>query len=198
MLEMPIRTGRRIQDAVRQVREGISRHTNERQQVNSLHRQRMTCSDGLRGFSNTQDWMNGMSMSPSGRFRIPEQAKAKRKVFSREGISWGAAWALLAAVIAICLIILTVDFAGMGMNSRNIGRLNKKIEDMDRRNAAMRQEIEVNAGDVSVCTEAVKLNMISGYGAQTVVLTVPQGYNVNAAAGDVRGAAEWTTGDANP
>ena len=33
MLEMPIRTGRRMQDTVRQIRENYSRRTNERQQV---------------------------------------------------------------------------------------------------------------------------------------------------------------------
>ena len=65
MLEMPIRTGRRMQDAARQIRENYSRRTNERQQVNSLHRQRMTCSDSMRSFTNTQDWMNGMSIIAS-------------------------------------------------------------------------------------------------------------------------------------
>jgi len=68
MLEMPIRTGRRMQDAARQIREKYSRRTNERQQVNSLHRQRMTCSDSMRSFTNTQDWMNGMSISPAAGF----------------------------------------------------------------------------------------------------------------------------------
>ena len=53
MLEMPIRTGRRMQDAARRMQENYTQRTNERQQVNSLHRQRMTCSDSLR-FTNTQ------------------------------------------------------------------------------------------------------------------------------------------------
>ena len=83
MLEMPIRTGRRLQDAARQLREGVARRTNERQQVNSLHRQRMTCSDSLQPFSRTQDWTSGMTISPSGRFRVVEEAQPKRRAFSR-------------------------------------------------------------------------------------------------------------------
>ena len=99
MLEMPIRTGRRMQDAARQIRENYSRRTNERQQVNSLHRQRMTCSDSMRSFTNTQDWMNGMSISPSGRFQVVEEIRPKQKTFSREGIRWNVAWIILFVVV---------------------------------------------------------------------------------------------------
>ena len=65
MLEMSIRTGRRVQDAVRRLQDKFDRDADERQQVNSLHRQRMSCSDSLRSFTNTQDWTLGMGMSPS-------------------------------------------------------------------------------------------------------------------------------------
>ena len=195
MLEMPIRTGRRLQDAARQLREGVARRTNERQQVNSLHRQRMTCSDSLQPFSRTQDWTSGMTISPSGRFRVVEEAQPKRKAFSREGIRWDAAWIILVAVIFLCAAVLLADVAGMGLGSRSIGRLDSKIADMTQRNAALKQELELSAGDVSVCTEAVKLNLISGYGARTIVLTAPiQAEAVTAELGNA--SMGWMTGSA--
>ena len=174
MLDMPVRTGRRLQDAARRLQEEAARRTGERQQVNSLHRQRMTCSDSLQSFANTQDWTNGMGISPSGRFRVVEEAKPKQKIFSKDGIRWDAAWICLAAVVVLCAATLLADVAGMGLGSRSIGRLNSKITDMTRRNNELKQELELSAGDVSVCTEAVKLNLISGYGAQTIILTAPQ------------------------
>jgi len=194
MLGMPIRTSRRMQDAARQIREGIARHTRERQQVNSLHRQRMTCSDSMRSFTNTQDWMNGMSMSPSGRFRVVEEAQPKRKLFSRDGIRWDAAWIILAVTAVLCAAILLADVAGMGIGTRTIGRLDSKIADLTRRNDLMKQELELSAADISVCTEAVKLNLISAYGAQTITLTAPAELSAGAVTAEVRGGnTGWTT-----
>ena len=90
MFEMPIRAGRRLQDAARELREGAARRTAERQQVNSLHRQRMTCADSLQSFTNTQDWTGGMGISPSGRFRVVEEPKPRQRFFSRNGIRRGS------------------------------------------------------------------------------------------------------------
>ena len=195
MLDMPIRAGRKLQDAAAQLREGIARHTNERQQVNSLHRQRMTCSSSLQAFTNTQDWTGGMGLSPSGRFRVVEEAKPKQKLFSREGMRWDAAWVAIAAVAVLCVFILIADLAGMGIGTRSISRLESKIEDMGRRNDELKQQLAISAGDVSVCTEAVKLNLISGYGAQTIRLTVPYEMSSGAITAEVRGAVTvgWTT-----
>ncbi len=193
MLEMPIRAGKRLQDAALLLRESLDRHTSERQQVNSLHRQRMTCSGSLQ-FTNTQDWTGGMTMSPSGRFRVIEEAKPKQKAFSREGIRWDAAWAVIAAVIVLCVAILLTDTAGMGISKRSISRLDAKIADQGRRNDLLKQELDISAGDVSVCTEAVKLNLISGYGARTVQLTVPNEISSGAVTADIRGAVTgWMT-----
>lgn len=193
MLEMPIRAGKRLQDAALLLRESLDRHTSERQQVNSLHRQRMTCSGSLQ-FTNTQDWTGGMAMSPSGRFRVIEEAKPKQKAFSREGIRWDAAWTVIAAVIVLCVVILLTDTAGMGISTRSISRLDAKIADQGRRNDLLKQELDISAGDVSVCTEAVKLNLISGYGARTVQLTVPNEISSGAVTADIRGAVTgWMT-----
>ena len=193
MLDMPIRAGRRLQDAALNLREGLARHTSERQQVNSLHRQRMTCSGSLQ-FTNTQDWTGGMEMSPSGRFRVIEEAKPKQRFLSRDGIRWDVAWIAIAAVIILCIAVLLADLAGMGISSRAISRLDAKIADQGRRNDGLKQELTVSSGDVSVCTEAVKLNLISGYGAATVMLTVPSEFSAGAVTADFRGAATgWMT-----
>ncbi|MBR0266503.1 MAG: hypothetical protein IJQ71_03600 [Clostridia bacterium] len=194
MLEMPIRTGRRVQDATRQIRETIARRTGERQQVNSLHRQRMTCSDSMRTFTNTQDWTNGMGISPSGRFQVIEEARPKRKAISRDGIRWDVAWIIVAAIVLLCGAILVADLAGISISSRTIGRLDSKIADMTKRNDLLKQELELSASDVSVCTEAVKLNLISGYGAQTITLTAPQEISSGAITAELRsGSTGWTT-----
>jgi hypothetical protein len=194
MLEMPIRTGRRVQDATRQIRETIARRTGERQQVNSLHRQRMTCSDSMRTFTNTQDWTNGMGISPSGRFQVIEEARPKRKAVSRDGIRWDVAWIIVAAIVLLCGAILVADLAGISISSRTIGRLDSKIADMTKRNDLLKQELELSASDVSVCTEAVKLNLISGYGAQTITLTAPQEISSGAITAELRsGSTGWTT-----
>lgn len=193
MLDMPIRAGRRLQDAAVNLREGLARHTSERQQVNSLHRQRMTCSGSLQ-FTNTQDWTGGMEMSPSGRFRVIEEAKPKQRFLSRDGIRWDVAWIAIAAVIILCIAVLLADLAGMGISSRAISRLDAKIADQGSRNDGLKQELTVSSGDVSVCTEAVKLNLISGYGAATVMLTVPSEFSAGAVTADFRGAATgWMT-----
>jgi cell division protein FtsL len=195
MLDMPIRAGRKLQDAAANLREGFSRRADERQQVNSLHRQRMTCSDSMRSFTNTQDWMNGMSISPSGRFQVVEEIRPKQKTFSREGIRWNVAWIILFVVAFLCAAVLTADVAGMGLGSRSIGRLNSKIADLTRRNNELKQEVELNSADVSVCTEAVKLNLISGSGAQTILLTAPQ--ENGAVTAELHSASMgWITGNA--
>ena len=74
MLDMPIRAGKRIQDVQINIREKMARRTGERQQTASLHRQRMSCSDSVKSFTNTQDWTGGMGISPSGRFQVIEEA----------------------------------------------------------------------------------------------------------------------------
>jgi len=196
MLDMPIRSKGKIRGAARQVREGISRRTGERQQVSSLHRQRMTCSGSVQPFANTQDWTGSMAMSPSGQFRVIE-AKTRQKIFTRDGIRWDAAWVILAVVIVICLAVLLTEAASMGIRSRTISRLESKIEDMDRRNAELRQELAYSDGDVSVCTEAVKLNLISGNGVQTISLTVPQNMSTGAVTAEVYSASSgWMSGSA--
>ena len=187
MLDMPIRAGKRIQDVQINIREKMARRTGERQQTASLHRQRMSCSDSVK-------WTGGMGISPSGRFQVIEEATRKPRLVSGEGIRWDAAWIAIGLAIAICVVVLLADVAGMGLGSRSISKLESKIEDMNSRNETLRQELALSSGDVSVCTEAVKLNLISGYGATTITLTAPSELSAGAVTMDVRGAANgWTS-----
>ena len=58
----------------------------------------------------------------------------------------------------------------------------------------MKQELELSAADISVCTEAVKLNLISAYGAQTITLTAPPELSTGAVTAEVRGGnTGWMT-----
>ena len=172
MLDMPIRAGRKLQDAAANLREGFSRRADERQQVNSLHRQRMTCSDSLR-FTNTQDWTEGMEMSPSGRFRVVENSRERNPVVTRDSIRWDAAVAVIIILTVLVFGTILADVAGIGISSKNITRLNSKIENISQKNDALRTQLMTSSGDVSVCTEAVKLNLIASGGATTISLTAP-------------------------
>ena len=191
-MELTARARRRAQDVVIGLRERVSGADDLRQQQANMRRQRMTCSESLRAFSQTQDWTGGMSMSPSGRFQVIEEARPKQKIFSREGIRIDMVRILLIAVFVIGAAILLFDLAAIGNTSRAAGRLERKIEAITAQNEAIRQELAQQAEDISVCTDAVRLNLVSGYGVQNIQLTIPQhsaaqgtpGGRISASAGD--------------
>ena len=59
----------------------------------------------------------------------------------------------------------------------------------------LKQELSISAGDATVCTEAVKLNLISAYGATPITLTAPQEWSSGAVSAEVQSAsAGWMTG----
>ncbi len=178
MMEMPIRAGRRMQDAAINWREKIAGIDEARQQHANIHRQRMTCADSVRTFQQAQDWTGGMSVSPSGRFRVIEEKRPKQKIISAEGIRWDAAWIAIIAIAVLCAAILLADLAGIGSTSKSLTKLESKINAITERNDQMKSELEIKAGDVSVCTEAVKLNLISSRGVQTIQLTAPTEANL--------------------
>ena len=186
MMEMPIRTGRRFQDAAIRVREGITERKDLRQQQNSLHRQRMTCASSLRNVSQTQDWTDGMNISPSGRFQIVEQAKPHTRIISREGIRWDVAWIVLAAVTVLCIATLLADLAGIGIGSRSISRLQARIEDYTRKNDVLKAEWTASTGDTKIVTRAVDYHLIAGSAAPTIRLTLPEELSTNAITAETR------------
>ncbi|MCR5297281.1 MAG: hypothetical protein K6E17_07705 [Clostridiales bacterium] len=178
MMEMPIRIKRRLQDAAINWRERMDGVDDERQQHANIHRQRMTCSESFRGFQQSQDWVEGVAVSPSGRFRVIEEKKPKQKIISAQGIRWDAGWIAVIVIAVICAAILLADVAGIGTTSRNLTKLDSKITAITERNEQLKSELNIQDADISVCTEAVKLNLISSRAVQTIILTAPTEANL--------------------
>jgi len=185
MLEMPIRAGRRLQDAVNRVQDALDRKTEPRQQQADLRRARMSCSESLRSFPQTQDWTESMGVSPSGRFRVVEQPRSRETVFSREGIRWDVACAILIVLGVLLAVILLADLAGIGTSIRIIGKLNDKIAAVEARNEQITGLLDASSEDISVLTEAVKYNLVSAGGVRTIRLTAPRNANLTLSAAPV-------------
>ena len=171
MTEMTARVRNRLQDGVINWQERRVQQESFRQQQADIHRSRMTWSASLPSYSQTQDWTGGMTAS--GRVPVIEEAKPRKRVVSADGIRWDAAMAALILIGVLLTAFLLADLAGIGTGSRNIGKLNTSIRDLEAKNERIQAEIEMNTGSASVCTEAVKLNLISSSGAQTIRLTAP-------------------------
>ena len=171
MTEMTARVRNRLQDSVINWQERRFQKEDFRQQQADIHRSRMTCSGSLPSFHQTQDWTGGMTAS--NRIPVIEEAKPKPRLISSEGIRWNAAVAVLVAAAILFMILLAADFICIGAGGRTITKLNASIRDLEARNERLQAQIDLEAGDTSVCTEAVKLNLISSNGARTIRLTAP-------------------------
>ena len=134
----------------------------------------MTCADTVRFDTQSQDWISGMGISPSGRFQVIESAKQKKSIISSEGIRWDIAWITIIAVAVLCAALLLGNLAGIGMGDRALSKLDKKIADMANKNEKLQTEIALRNDDASVYTEAVKMNLISSNGIQTIRLIAPE------------------------
>ena len=156
--------------------ENRRRKSDLRVQDVDIYRQRMRCSDSVRFDTNAQDWTKGMQMSPSGRFQVIEEAKPKKRIVSAEGVRWDAA--VIVALVVICTGILLADLAHMGTGTRTISRLETQVAGITEDNAEILREMQMSASDPKVCTEAVKLNLISSNAVQTIRLTVPADTNL--------------------
>ena len=55
-----------------------------------------------------------------------------------------------------------------------ITKLNSKIHTVESRNEDLKLELEMSTDSATVCTEAVRMDLISSNGAQTIRLTAPQ------------------------
>ena len=173
MTQVTARAGRRFQDAAVAWNENRDRRTGMRQQHADIRRERMSCSSSVRTFTQTQDWTRNMEMSPSGRFRVVENSRERNPVVTRDTIRWDAAVAVIILLTVLVFGTILADVAGIGISSKNITRLNSKIENISQKNDALRTQLMTSSGDVSVCTEAVKLNLIASGGATTISLTAP-------------------------
>ena len=164
----------RIQDIAINWQETRYRRNENRQQQASLHRERMTCADTVRFDTQSQDWTGSMGISPSGRFQVIESAAPKKSVFSSEGLRWDVAWIVIIVVAVLCLGVLLGNLAGVGMGERALNKLDRKIADMADKNEKLETEIALRNDDVSMYTEAVKMDLISSGGMQTIRLIAPE------------------------
>ena len=171
MTEMTARVRNRLQDGVINWQERRFQKTDFRQQQADIHRSRMTCSASLPSFHQTQDWTG--VLTPSGRIPVIEEAKPRKRLISSEGIRWDAAVAALVIIGVLLVVLLTVDLACIGTSSRAVTKLNSSIHDLEAKNERIQAEIDMTTGSASVCTEAIKLNLISSNGARTIRLTAP-------------------------
>jgi len=173
MTDVSVRVRNRLQDGLINWQERRFRKSDFRQQQADIHRSRMTCSASLPAFHQTQDWTGGLGISPSGRFQVIEENKPRKRIISGEGIRWNVAVTVLVILGLVLTLILVCDLAGIGQSGRVIGKLASKIENIENRNSEVTAEIGMMADSASVCTEAVKLNLISSNGARTIRLTAP-------------------------
>ena len=171
MTEMTARVRNRLQDGVINWQERRFRKEDFRQQQADIHRSRMTCSASLPAFHQTQDWTGGLTASN----RIPaiEETRPRQRLVSSDGIRWDAAIIALVVIGVLLAVILVADIACIGTGGRMITRLNSSIRDLETKNERLQAEIDLSTGDASVCTEAVKLNLISSNGAKTIRITAP-------------------------
>ncbi len=188
MMELPVRVGKRLQDFSVAWQEKQDR-MDRRQQHADIRRQRMTCSDTLRSFPQAQDWTRTMEMSPSGRFQVVEEREQKQPLFTRDTVRWDAAVAVIVALVVLFTAVLLADLAGIGLSSRNITRLDEKVNQANQKNEELETRLLSRTGDVTVCTEAVKLNLIASGGARTIGLTAPTNANMTLSGGMRQAAA---------
>lgn len=150
-----------------------------RSQTADIRRERMSVSATFQEpVPNTQDWTRGMGVSPSGRFRVIEEPKERQRIVSRKGIRGDAARAILILLTAVMAIAFLLDLAQIGSNDRQIRKLENRVKSVTEKNEQLENELLICTGDVSVCTEAVRLNLISSGGMKTVKLTVPDNANM--------------------
>ena len=176
MTEMTARVRNRLEDRMIDWQERRFRSRDFRQQQADIHRSRMTCSPSLTSVHQTQDWTGGMT--PSRRIPVIEEAKLKRPLLSADGIRRDAAIAALVLIAILLAVLLLADVASIGNSGRAIRKLNSSIQDLQTRNERIQAEIELNTDSASVCTEAIKLNLISSNGAATIRLTAPANANL--------------------
>ena len=171
MTEMTARIRNRLQDGMINWQERRFQREDFRQQQADIHRSRMTCSASLPSFHQTQDWTG--SLTASNRIPVVEETKPRQRLISSDGIRWDAAIAVLVTIGILLTILLAADVAGIGSGSRMITKLNSSIRELEAKNEKIQAKIDLSAGSSSICTEAVKLNLISSTGAKTIRLTAP-------------------------
>ena len=146
-----------------------------------IRRERITDHGKLEmaSFQNTQDWAGNVGMSPSGRFQVLESPQKKQKIFGNTGIRADWAKGILWVLIAVFSVALLVQFASLGATSLQIQRLENRITAAESSRDTLRRNLAVSSSDITVCTKAVELNLISSGGAPTILLVAPESATMN-------------------
>lgn len=116
-----------------------------------------------------------MGVGPSGRFQVVEDGKTKNRAVSRKGIRQDWARILLLVMLTILIGTMLAELAAIGASRIQIQKLNSRIAAVESRNQALEEVLAQQSGDISVCTEAVKLNLVSSGGVRPISLTAPTG-----------------------
>ena len=195
MTEMPVRARRRLEDVAVNWHERSSRYDEIREQQTSLRRRRMTCSASLPAYTQSQDWTGSLGLRSGATLETLKEQKEKKKILSREGIRWDIAWVTIGLVIALMLVILVGDLSGIGKSMRNISKLSTRIGIVTEKNERLDAELSMSTDDLSVCMEAVKLNLIGSGGARTVRLTAPASATMKVTAAATQNGNQTNQGD---
>ena len=151
---------------------------NENRQVqSSARRERMSVNRSVpeERFRNTQDWTTTMGMSPSGRYEVFGETKKQEKPITWSSVRWSWATAVICLAAVVMIAVLLADIGMIGDTSKQIRSISTKMERVEEKNGQLENELYALANDVSICTEAVKLNLVSSNGATAIALTVPYG-----------------------
>jgi len=146
----------------------------------SRRRERMRVSGRLEmpSFQNTQDWTGSMGVSPSGQFQVIEEPRERPKILSRKGIRRDWSRGIIWVTAAVMLIMLLAQFAAIGAGAMRVQKIENRIQAPEAKNRSLQSDLAVLDGDISVCTRAVELNLISSGGAPVIWLTAPSGANM--------------------
>ncbi len=149
--------------------------------TSSPRRERITGTERLNRIpcQNVQDWVNGVGTSPSGRFRVIEEPQKRQKIFGKTGMRADLARAALWALGVILCVSLLVCFASVGSTMIQARKLETRITAAQSREKELKGRLSQLSGDISVCTRAVELNLISSGGAPTIQLTAPGSATMN-------------------
>lgn len=149
-----------------------------------VRRERMNCSLDPEKLYRVQDWTrNTVEMEKCIPVQPVREAKATQKLFTREGIRWTPAVWGLSLLAALLLAVLLIDLAGMGQTGKQIEKLNRKIATVTSANEQLKWELSLSDSDMSVLTEAVKLNLVSS-GSNIIKLYAPTDATLSLTAND--------------
>lgn len=172
---MSIAAQGRVRRTVRFAQMEASSSELQRDAVPRRERFRMTGKLEMPSCPNTQDWMCTMGTGPSARFQVIEEPRKPQPAISRAGVREDWARVILWVMAVVMCVTLLTTVAAIGSGRLRIQKLETRIDAAQAKQEALKRDLAALSGDISVCTRAVELNLISSNGARTIQLTAPEG-----------------------